>query len=534
MRLSTFRVCASTLAGLAGLAHGQIDAPELKWSWHSSLVEPDSVNVASTPVVLDLDRDGVPEVVFVTTDSRDFFEPAGILRVLDGATGLEKLNILSPTVAAGISAALGDIDGDGRGEILAASADGTRVYCFEDDGRLKWRSDRATTAVFHGGITLADLDADGTTEIIFGADVFDHNGRREWAMPGAAGPYFMPGSFAVATDLDKDGLQEVIAGSAVFRADGTAVFDGGTLGVCAPDDLDDDGTPEIAVLGWLNGSILGLDGAPKQTFRATVPQGRTGAPATGDLDGDGLREIVFANDINNVRAFNSFGGYAWIELNEDQSGVTGVTLFDFDNDGRDEVITRDYQSVRVRDGFGGTEIFSIASASCTWTEYAFVADVDASGAADLVVPGSCGFGMIQGVQVYTSLETPWARARPIWNQYAYHFAGIRPDGSIPAAPEPTWTYGVGFRNATLPDEDATCAADLTGSSDPNSPLYGVPDGNSDAADFFFYLDQFVAGNLAIADLSGSSDPNDPSYGTPDGLLDGADFFYYLDVFVLGC
>ncbi len=44
----------------------------------------------------------------------------------------------------------------------------------------------------------------------------------------------------------------------------------------------------------------------------------------------------------------------------------------------------------------------------------------------------------------------------------------------------------------------------------------------------------VAGATSIADLSGSSDPNDPAYGLPDGLIDSADFFYYLDLFVAGC
>lgn len=39
----------------------------------------------------------------------------------------------------------------------------------------------------------------------------------------------------------------------------------------------------------------------------------------------------------------------------------------------------------------------------------------------------------------------------------------------------------------------SCEADFSGSSDPNSPLYGVPDGIVDASDFFYYLDRFVEG-----------------------------------------
>ncbi|MCC6283869.1 MAG: hypothetical protein IT439_01000 [Phycisphaerales bacterium] len=82
--------------------------------------------------------------------------------------------------------------------------------------------------------------------------------------------------------------------------------------------------------------------------------------------------------------------------------------------------------------------------------------------------------------------------------------------------------------------DDSCPADLSGSADPNDPAYGVPDGAADSSDFFYFLDQFAAGNLAVADLSGSADPNDPAYGVPDGAVDAADFFYFLDIFTVGC
>ena len=93
------------------------------------------------------------------------------------------------------------------------------------------------------------------------------------------------------------------------------------------------------------------------------------------------------------------------------------------------------------------------------------------------------------------------------------------------------TYGRGAWRADLPP---ACPADLSGSSDPNNPAYGIPDGALDASDFFYFLDRFIAGDLAVADVSGSTDPNDPDYGVPDGALDAADFFYYLDIFVQGC
>lgn len=87
----------------------------------------------------------------------------------------------------------------------------------------------------------------------------------------------------------------------------------------------------------------------------------------------------------------------------------------------------------------------------------------------------------------------------------------------------------------IPDECETlCDADLTGSTDPNDPSYGIPDGALDANDFFYYLDQFAAGNLGVADLTGSNDPNNPAFGVPDGILDASDFFFYLTLFAQGC
>lgn len=94
----------------------------------------------------------------------------------------------------------------------------------------------------------------------------------------------------------------------------------------------------------------------------------------------------------------------------------------------------------------------------------------------------------------------------------------------------TWTN---FR-LVIRGTPGPCAADMTGSTDPTAPSYGVPDGVLDGSDFFYFLDRFVAGDLAGADLTGSAEPTDPAYGVPDGMIDAADFFYYLDLFTAGC
>lgn len=79
-----------------------------------------------------------------------------------------------------------------------------------------------------------------------------------------------------------------------------------------------------------------------------------------------------------------------------------------------------------------------------------------------------------------------------------------------------------------------CLADVTGSDNPNDPGFGVPDGQADSVDFFFFLDAFARGDLVVADLTGSGSPGDEAYGVPDGVLDGDDFFFFLEKFAEGC
>ncbi|MFG0327408.1 MAG: GC-type dockerin domain-anchored protein [Phycisphaerales bacterium JB037] len=105
--------------------------------------------------------------------------------------------------------------------------------------------------------------------------------------------------------------------------------------------------------------------------------------------------------------------------------------------------------------------------------------------------------------------------------YEWGVTAINTAGSTPASNQPFNFY-------------SDSPADLTNSSDPNSPNYGIPDGDADGDDFFFFLDAFATSNLAVCDFTGSSDPNDPTYFSPDGDCDGDDFFIFLDLFAGAC
>jgi len=95
-------------------------------------------------------------------------------------------------------------------------------------------------------------------------------------------------------------------------------------------------------------------------------------------------------------------------------------------------------------------------------------------------------------------------------------------------------FGLGVDNVSLQEQGGACKPDLTTGAIAGQPGYGVPDGSLNNDDFFYYLAQFAAGNLAVADLTTGAIAGQPGYGVPNGILNNEDFFYYLAIFAAGC
>lgn len=79
-----------------------------------------------------------------------------------------------------------------------------------------------------------------------------------------------------------------------------------------------------------------------------------------------------------------------------------------------------------------------------------------------------------------------------------------------------------------------CPADLTTGAIPGTPGYAIPNCALTNDDFFYYLAQFAAGNVAEADLTTGAVFGQPGYGVPNGIITNDDFFYYLTLFAMGC
>jgi uncharacterized repeat protein (TIGR01451 family) len=441
-------------------------SPQVEWQWTSSTTLPGSNQVMMTPAVIDLTGDGIPEVIFTTFQGGNY-DTDGHLRAVDGRTGAELFTVTDPTfdVRGAGSIAVGDIDLDGRPEILAVAESGDRLLAFEHDGAFKWRSGVIPGAINWGGPALADLDRDGLPEIVVGATVLDHDGVRRWVGTAGRGDNTNLGPLSLVADLDLSGNPEVVAGNTAYRSNGTVVWQRSLGdGFNAVGNFDADPFPEIVLV--TNGSVYLLqhDGTTAWGPVAIPGGGRGGPPTVADVDGDGQPEIGVAGSSRYV-VFETNGAVKWQAVIQDNSSnVTGSSVFDFDGDGRAEVVYGDERFLRIYRGSDGTVLYQFAKGSATTYELPVVADVDADGNAEIVAIANNYFiGPQTGIFVIGDAADSWLPTRELWNQHTYRVTNVNDDGSIPRREDPSWRTHNTYRLNLRTEGDALAAPDLTAS-----------------------------------------------------------------------
>jgi hypothetical protein len=446
--------------------------PVLEWAWTQTNNVPDALNVMMTPAVVDLDGDGVPDIVFGSTASvGGGYVEVGYLRALRGNNGSEIFTVTAPQylVNTASSVAVGDIDNDGRPEIVACAASGNQLIAFEHDGTFKWISP-ALDPINWGAPSIADLDHDGTPEIIMGRQVLNANGTIRWS--GAGGQGGPVGGIACVADVDNDGSPDVVCGNTVYSATGAIEWQNPAVpdGLDAIANFDGDPLAEIVVVGAGNVWLLDHDCTIKWG-PVPIPGGGYGGPPTiADYDGDGLPEIGVAG-ASDYAVFETDGTIRWISPTQDgSSNMTGSSVFDFEGDGSAEVVYRDEVYLRVYRGTDGTVLFQTPMSSCTWYEYVLVADLDADGNAEIVAVANnnCNFGTERGIYVFGDANDSWVSTRKVWNEFAYHITNVNENGTIPAFEQSNWLYPAlgpynNYRQNTLPGREPLAAPNLTAS-----------------------------------------------------------------------
>jgi hypothetical protein len=451
-------------------------APVLEWSWTGSPIKPDHDQVLSIPLVGDLDADGSPDLAIVTHDKGDGACDTGhaYIRAIDGRDGTEKwaADVDAYTDAARVALcrnpALADLDGDGKPEIIAARFGGGLV-ALHGDGSLAWTStqaDKATPFTTQiktlAAVSVANMDGDGKPEIVVGGAVFNSDGSlRSGAALLDVGSNGLFGANSVIADIDGNGVQDIVGGNVAVDIDGATLWNNNAAdGYAAIADLDLDGKPEVVVI---SAGFARVQDAATGVVLATIDMpgtGNGGPPTISDFDGDGVPDFASAvGDSYTVFTYVSKPAPAiavvWsVPTLDISSSRTGSSVFDFEDDGKAEVLYNDECYLRVYDGTSGTVLFETASSSGTAAQYPIAVDADGDGNTELVVvsddkyqiagitPGcpkyKAGEKLRHGVFVYGDSNDQWVGTRKVWNQHAYHITNVKADGSLPLPEVASW------------------------------------------------------------------------------------------------
>ncbi|MBX9580230.1 MAG: SGNH/GDSL hydrolase family protein [Gemmataceae bacterium] len=235
-----------------------------------------------------------------------------VVGVYDADTGREVNRFLTfePTFAGGVRVAVADVTGDGISDIVAGAGPGggpaVRVFSGADGSVVA--SFFAFEGSFRGGVgsvAAADLDGDGTAEVVVGAG--DGGGPVVAVYHG--GDFAEVGRFAAYEETFRGGVN-VAAG--VFAGVGPAVVTGAGRG----------GGPVVRLFPF------GSD-TPAASFFAFDPADVGGlAVAAGDLDGDGFAEVAAAPAVGvpRVQVFDAVGQPRASYFAGPEDGGAGVRL----------------------------------------------------------------------------------------------------------------------------------------------------------------------------------------------------------------
>ena len=463
--------------------------PAFEWGIHEDWSSSDNIYCRINPLVGDLDDDGIPEIVCFDMQGNNPSQTAAkTINVYDGQSKILKAQIsVENLVWAHGNGPYGLVKLPNRKGLIVTACKDTKLYAFDitsvNPSNPFWVSNESYNTGnndFSVSIGFADFNGDGYPEIYVRNKIFDAETGILLAV--TEGGNNQADSFShnshtnhnklscpIAFDICGDARQELILGNEIYDVVITNRY--GTSGnhatltrsITPPDNIIADGHVQVA--------DFNLDGHPDILISNRDAEGSTGTvsfyvwdvfnnlacapiklstsftgksiPLITDFDNDGTLEILIDcchESDHGLRAYHfspsssSFQHLWSLFINED-SYSNIATLFDFNNDGINELLYTDNSHLRIHD-VGGPQPVQLSVIDCgeiSIMHVPIVADVDKDGSSEIIVTGKAG-GEVQAntmLKVYKSATEPWRATRPVWNQYMYHVTNVNEDLTIP-------------------------------------------------------------------------------------------------------
>lgn len=383
------------------------------------------------------------------------------------------------------------------GTVRNAAKNSLYVFAYKYDKEAKkyvqaWKSDTPMDSESDASpIQIADLNNDGIAELIIGTDIFNAQtghllakNKIKYVPPADVSTALIPGTSIrsinqkfritpfIGNLLGDKGLELAYHDSIysvdlkyinafnknAFKSIKGSPKDSLCFGVGNPVGADFNGDGMVDLVQVMRSSTAATDYSTYRIAIWDVSSGKILASATtpivsamyglgvpvplvGDVNNDGVPEICFI--VSNKMYCYSYNGKGtlqeyWGTSITDASGITGITLFDFNQDGNQEIVYRDENTLHILDGsVKGTCSGKASISNCfsgTGYEMPVVADVNGDNAAEIItVGGDDVYSNYYGsLRVYASgNDSKWAPARPVWNQTPYNVVNVNKDLTIP-------------------------------------------------------------------------------------------------------
>ncbi len=204
--------------------------------------------------------------------------------------------------------------------------------------------------------------------------------------------------------------------------------------------------PRLVFVGGKRAVFTRADDA--STATAELPGLVLGPPCSGDLDGDGVVEVVIASRsllANHLTAVGLDGVLRWsVDLPRDRTWGASCSVADLDGDRRDEVLTLTEHLFAVLDGTtGSTLLLDESVGEATLFGYPVVADLDRDGSSEILVvsglPRELGDGQRKfGIFEYFHPEALLQPHPSVWPGSHAHATTLAPDGAVLVEAAPWW------------------------------------------------------------------------------------------------